>query len=552
MIKKLIESFSEKINKFVWLKTNKGKTNPTKIELNQKIDIININGVDYVTGLVWNTISNPRGIMSEARRFGRENSMDVVAIRESLMKAQAGYVGKNKGVNKEMYSLASTLAGLLEKEHMNDAELQQRLEQSEETENDLQSEGIVWLGVFEVDPAMLRKNDKKKKDKNKSKNEVEDDNRIIDLSKDENDTFAFDEDEALLESSEQESLFYILAVVEGNVVPQSDKLGTREEIERLFSRINSLYGSTKKIHRYYYPVSWGRGSECIDLVDFLQPGKLSKHYKLKQLTLGMTKREWGIAGVILIAGACYISYERYQAHLAEIEFQRLQQEENARIALQRKRIREATGTDVKANDLIRPWVSKPSVSEFISVCHKRMGEIPPYLGGGWQLIKIDCQERNIKLDYVREIYSTIDDFRRDVKKVFGVEADIPGEASGNRGYVVLPNSMMPGGNEEPENLSDLMSSVASQFQKVEAEYSFKKAEAETLPKLPGQTEVQEKVRLAPWSTTSFQVKSDYEPEVIFNGSQQKVLRIDSIITNITDEKYTWTTIGKIYAKAQIN
>ncbi|QTP13353.1 type 4b pilus protein PilO2 [Serratia symbiotica] len=551
MIKELIGSFSEKINKFVGLKTNKVKVNPTKIELNQKIDIININGVDYVTGLVWNTISNPRGIMSEARRFGRENSMDVVAIRESLMKAQAGYVGRNKGVNKEMYSLASTLAGLLEKEHMNDTELQQRLEQSEEPDNDLQSEGVVWLGVFEVDPAMLRRSDKKKKDKNRSKKEFQEDNLIIDLSRDENNTFALDEDEILLGSPEQEKLYYILAVVEGNVVPQSDKLGTRDEIERLFSRINSLYGSTKKIHRYYFPISWGRGSESIDLIDFLQQGKLSKQYKLKQLTLGMTKREWGIAAVILIAGAGYIVYERYQAHLADIEFQRLQQEENARIALQRQRIREATGTDVKANDLIRPWVSKPSVSEFTSVCHKRMSEIPPYLGG-WQLIKIDCQEKNIKLDYVREIYSTIDDFRRAAKKVFGVEADIPGEASGNRGYVVLTNSMKPGGNEEPENLSDLMSSVASQFQQVEAEYSFKKAEAETLPKLPGQTEAQEKVMPAPWTTMSFQVKSDYEPEVIFKGSKQKVLRIDSIITNITEEKYTWTTIGKIYAKAQIN
>lgn len=551
MIKELIGSFSEKINKFVGLKTNKVKVNPTKIELNQKIDIININGVDYVTGLVWNTISNPRGIMSEARRFGRENSMDVVAIRESLMKAQAGYVGRNKGVNKEMYSLASTLAGLLEKEHMNDTELQQRLEQSEEPDNDLQSEGVVWLGVFEVDPAMLRRSDKKKKDKNRSKKEFQDDNLIIDLSKDENNTFALDEDENLLGSTEHKKLYYILAVVEGNVVPQSDKLGTRDEIERLFSRINSLYGSTKKIHRYYFPVSWGRGSESVDLIDFLQQGKLSKQYKLKQLTLGMTKREWGIAAVILIAGAGYIVYERYQAHLADIEFQRLQQEENARIALQRQRIREATGTDVKANDLIRPWVGKPSVSEFTSVCHKRMSEIPPYLGG-WQLIKIDCQEKNIKLDYVREIYSTIDDFRRAAKKVFGVEADIPGEASGNRGYVVLTNSMKPGGNEEPENLSDLMSSVASQFQQVEAEYSFKKAEAETLPKLPGQTEAQEKVMPAPWTTMSFQVKSDYEPEVIFKGSKQKVLRIDSIITNITEEKYTWTTIGKIYAKAQIN
>jgi|GEM_PF-4219522 Pilin accessory protein (PilO). len=544
MIKKLLNDAVIKLQTTVKFSGASSKKVNEKRSLNQDINVFRINGADFVTGLVWNTISNPRGIMSEARRFGRDNNMDVVAIRESLIKAQAGYVGKNKGVNKEMYSLASSLAGILEVKHSNDPILQQKLAEGQNDESNLQSGEIAWLGVFEIEPEFKRKINKVKKAKPKE------DPKVVfpDIKDEEDDSILFDVESQQLEVIKEETLYYILAVVEGNVVPQSDRVGTRSEIEKIHGKINGLYGSSKKFHRYYFPKSWLRSEPDIVLRDLLNSQSLNKSFRLKQLTWGMTKRELVIATLIFALICSYVAYDRYQAHLAELEFQRLQQEESARIALQRKRIREATGADVKVNDLVKPWVSKPTASEFIRVCDNRLADIAPYIGGGWQLIKIDCQEKNIKLDYVREIYSTIDDFRRDVKAVYGVEADIPGEGNGNRGYVVIPNKMNPGGNEEPGDLTDLISAVASQFQRIEAEYSFKSTEVDELPKLPGQTTTQGVVNLAPWSTTSFVVKSDYKPEQIFSKSRGSVLRIESIVANISDDKYSWSVMGKLYDK----
>jgi len=526
------------------------KASSGKLQITQKIDVLRINGSEFVTGLVWNTITNARGIMTEARRFGRENSMDVVAIRERLLKAQAGYVGKNKGVNKDMYSLASTLAGVLEQMHLNDPQLQQKLEQELKPDEGMNNEGAAWLGVFEVHPSMLRKNGKKEKRGKISKNAEQSlavaDVKVFSEEPEENDQVVLE----VINVNEEpkEKLYYILAVVDGNVVPQSDKLGTYKEIERLQGKINNLYSSTKKLHKYYFPADWGRGGSEVNLVDLLSPQNLQKNYKLKQLTWGMTRREIGIIGCAVIIGCLYFAYDMHQKQLQELEAQRLQQQELERIAIQRKRIMEATGADVKVNDLVRPWVSKPSVKEFIETCQHRLKDIPPYIGGGWQLIKIDCQEKNIKLDYIREDYSTVDDFRSDVWRLFSVEANIPGEENGNRGYVVIPNAMKPAGNEEPQSLTDLLSSFVSQFQRAAVEYSLKATEFEKLPKLPGQTTQDESAKLAPWSTTSFEVKTEYDPGLVFKDTKTSVVRIESIIININDGNYNWTTIGKLYAK----
>ena len=144
-------------------RAKKRKPGRIKNTINQKIDILQINGHDFVTDLVWNPISNGRAIMSEARSYGRDNGMDVVVIRERMFKAQAGYVGKNNGVTKEMYSLASALAGIMERRHANDDELQRNYRNAQNPNDMDMGDGIGWVGVFEVAPALFQKKPERKK-----------------------------------------------------------------------------------------------------------------------------------------------------------------------------------------------------------------------------------------------------------------------------------------------------------------------------------------------------------------------------------------------------
>ena len=76
------------------------------------VRIIPINGRKFVTGLFWQPLTSPRSYMSEARTIGKKRNWDIVAIRKGV-RIQAGFVSKNAGVMKGMYSLASALAGQL-------------------------------------------------------------------------------------------------------------------------------------------------------------------------------------------------------------------------------------------------------------------------------------------------------------------------------------------------------------------------------------------------------------------------------------------------------
>lgn len=66
----------------------------------------------FVTGLFWQPLTSPRSYMSEARNIGKKRNWDIVAIRKSA-RIQAGFVSKDAGVMKGMYSLAAALAGQL-------------------------------------------------------------------------------------------------------------------------------------------------------------------------------------------------------------------------------------------------------------------------------------------------------------------------------------------------------------------------------------------------------------------------------------------------------
>lgn len=76
------------------------------------VRIITVNGRKFVTGLFWQPLTSPRSYMSEARIIGKKRNWDIVAIRKGV-RIQAGFVSKDAGVMKGMYSLASALAGQL-------------------------------------------------------------------------------------------------------------------------------------------------------------------------------------------------------------------------------------------------------------------------------------------------------------------------------------------------------------------------------------------------------------------------------------------------------
>ncbi|CAJ4320717.1 PilO; putative type IV pilus biosynthesis protein [Burkholderia pseudomallei] len=78
-----------------------------------RVTVTEINGKHFVSGLLWEMLQRPRHYMSDARDFGKRHGMDIVAVRKAAMLLQAGFVAKNQGALKGMYSMAAALSGIL-------------------------------------------------------------------------------------------------------------------------------------------------------------------------------------------------------------------------------------------------------------------------------------------------------------------------------------------------------------------------------------------------------------------------------------------------------
>lgn len=90
------------------------------------VDVIEVNGHSFVSGLYWQTMLKVRSYEAEAKEIGKSIGMDIVTIRRTSMVIQAGFAPLGKGALKGMYSLAAALAQVL---------------------------GDCWLGAFPVDGA---------------------------------------------------------------------------------------------------------------------------------------------------------------------------------------------------------------------------------------------------------------------------------------------------------------------------------------------------------------------------------------------------------------
>ncbi|HDL6787595.1 TPA: type 4b pilus protein PilO2, partial [Yersinia enterocolitica] len=204
-----------------------------KIGEKQSIQVVQVNGKKFVTGLFWQQIQDPRSYMAEARKFGKANGMDVVAIRHADINIQAGFVARKRGAEKGMYSLASTIAGIIE---------------TTETGHDGR-----WLGIFEIEEGsfvetLTLKNEKKSKTKLFKKNEQRKDDLDFNIEE-----FSSEISEENIASpiAVNEKKYLFVAVSDGSIVPSSDKVGNAQDMKRIASQAINLFSSSKKFKKIY-------------------------------------------------------------------------------------------------------------------------------------------------------------------------------------------------------------------------------------------------------------------------------------------------------------
>ncbi|HDL6887587.1 TPA: type 4b pilus protein PilO2 [Yersinia enterocolitica] len=501
-----------------------------KIGEKQSIQVVQVNGKKFVTGLFWQQIQDPRSYMAEARKFGKANGMDVVAIRHADINIQAGFVARKRGAEKGMYSLASTIAGIIE---------------TTETGHDGR-----WLGIFEIEEGsfvetLTLKNEKTSKTKLFKKNQQRKDDLDFNIEELPNE---ISEENIASPIAANEKKYLFVAVSDGSIVPSSDKVGNAQDMKRIASQAINLFSSSKKFKKIYSPPELGLGEYNKKLSDILVPKNLKKEYQLKQLTFGLTKQEILTYMIFLLLVCSAFAYYKYDENIKKQQIA-----EQNRIALEKykaeqQRIKSATKKDVQIEELLKPWVGQPSVKEFVSNCTQLTKSIPPNILG-WELTKINCTEKALSTDYTRNELSTVNDFRQSVKGLFNVDI-FTTDNDGNTALFAIENKMLPAGNEELKSALDVLADFTSYFQRLNIGYKITELEVKPPQLLAGQVQDENNKPLPPpWRIFDFVVTTDINPNILFGNFNVAVTRIESIEMGIENTtKLTWVIKGKVYVK----
>ncbi len=67
-----------------------------------RVQTIQVRGRVFVTGMLWTPLGNMTSYMKEARQYGHEHGMDIVAIRRTSLMIQAGFVSSSSDVQRHV------------------------------------------------------------------------------------------------------------------------------------------------------------------------------------------------------------------------------------------------------------------------------------------------------------------------------------------------------------------------------------------------------------------------------------------------------------------
>lgn len=200
---------------------------------------------------------------------------------------------------------------------------------------------------------------------------------------------------------------------DGAVIPGSDFYGSAEEVEENFNRISAMvHGADIEWSRIIAPQDWAPGAESVPLEPLLAERKLKGHTRIRQVKFKLSKLQV-VCGLFLLvalaaggmAAKTYAAKAEEQARLQRIEKARLIQMEREQTELNR---RIAQG----------PWTELPTAKTMIDLCAQGWSQVPLSIEG-WLFDNGRCQVNELTAIFRRSGPSTVGDFARAVKPLFG-------------------------------------------------------------------------------------------------------------------------------------
>lgn len=312
----------------------------------------------------------------------------------------------------------------------------------------------------------------------------------------------------------------------------SDVTGERESIEQSRITFTSFNKEPEQGWLCFLPDEWGiEGSRPFDLDSILNAPRFSASACFAPVSV-RKPITWGLGTVLVLLALAY-GWSTYRDHQAKIAIEAARKAHIAQEIAKRQK--------AKVNP---PWLQMPRVQVFINTCASHWQPVPLSVAG-WVFTQARCSADGIRFAYRSAPGITVGDFSQRVKQIYGDNRqpyfNLPG--TGNTGGFTEPLTFDPQGNEE-EELPDAdaqIQRIATFAQKSRLQFSFKEESSRFVDETGIET-------ILPWHSYSYSLETAIPPTLLFDGFNDKGVRINTITLSLAQGRITYKIDGIFYAK----
>lgn len=331
----------------------------------------------------------------------------------------------------------------------------------------------------------------------------------------------------------------------GTIHPDSDKIHSHDEMAQCVIDLRQqLIGSKQGISVPVYgdPNAGVFITDVLDLESILLAGNIRKEFRLKPLQWGMTKNQlYGFAATLLMLGVAVFFILQY---LNEQEI--IKQEAALQLVRQQDEINKNARYKAVLDKLSHPWIKTSSIPVFISGCEDGLKKLNISIKG-YQLAMMKCTQDGISANYNRPDNSSVtaEGFVQSVRELYGTDPDVSITQT-SMSVFHLPHSLQGNGDDPFQNMGQQLLKVISLFQSVNIPAALMPVSIKDIEK----NEFGEDLPLQDWEEYTFDVKTDYPPQLIFKDNEFTGVRVNSIIYEFGQDNgsVSYKITGSVYGK----
>lgn len=332
--------------------------------------------------------------------------------------------------------------------------------------------------------------------------------------------------------------YAFIAVLDGNIVPQSDFIGSKEEVLSAKNKLKSILKNNNHCN-IYLPKNLEEHSQEKNLDELLISKNLKKEHKIKSLTFNISKNDFICIGITVAVFLSLLTavkqWKSYQLDCRKKEFLRSIKTEESEDTIKTIELTNSLDTTSQTNELIRK-IYQGLYQSPISI-------------SGWMYSVSHCQQGSITYSYQRTTDSTvtIDEFSNIIHEKYKVKPRYSIINAAETAEFTVPLEMECKKNTPVDEITIQLKKVISIFQKnkIKATFSNPEKESEYLPDSRQNT-----IDELPLKKYHFVYETDIPPHIIFGEKPLNGVRLTSVKTALDSESgfLIWSIEGDIYGK----